>query len=83
MRIDVPVFYNSLFLHLMSPLAETSFSRWARLHTISQRVLRVGIYGFPPVEIKVPIVCVELVLSLMLLIFILNLDNNRMGAGVQ
>jgi len=34
-RYDVPVFYDSLFLQLMSPLAEASFSRWTRLQGVS------------------------------------------------
>lgn len=67
----------------MSPLAEASFSRWTRLQGVSQRVIRVGIYGFTAGEIKVPIVSVELVLSVMLLIFILNLNDDWMGASVK
>jgi len=66
----------------MKPLAEASFSRWTRLQGVSQRVIRVGIYGFTGGDIEVPIVSVKLILSLMLLIFILNLNDDWMGAGV-
>jgi hypothetical protein len=67
----------------MKPLAEASFSRWTRLQGVSQRVIRVGIYGFTGGDIEVPIVSVKLILSLMLLIFILNLNDDWMWAGVK
>jgi hypothetical protein len=67
----------------MNPLAEASFSRRTRLQGVSQRVIRVGINGFTGGEIEVPIVPVKLVLSLMLLIFILNLNDDWVRAGVK
>jgi len=82
-RYDVPVFDDSLLLELMCLFAEASFSRWTRLQSVSQRIVRVGNYGFAAYEFEVLIVSVELILSLMLLFFILNLDDDWMRAGVE
>lgn len=67
----------------MSLLAEASFSRRTRLQGVSQGIVRVGNYGFTADEFEVLIVSVELVLSLVLLIFVLYLDDDWMRAGIE